>query len=123
MYKFNVDSAEIEGYVEDIAKKIRIISFYPQTISRKLNIPIDIVLIELSELVKKGKIYLKYQIRCLNDLTTIETVYEYKDILGKEIQCNICGDNIKVTYGNIYPVYYISEEYREFIKKNCKSLD
>ncbi|MGL4654635.1 MAG: hypothetical protein ACRCWM_01920 [Sarcina sp.] len=121
MYKFDANLARIEGYVEDSAKK-RIKSFYPQTVSRKLNIPIDIVIIELVELIKKGRIYLKYQIRCLEDLDTIETVHEYKEFLDKEMQCDTCGECIKVTYSNIYPVYYINEEYRDFVKKNNKNL-
>jgi hypothetical protein len=117
MAKFNASSAKIEDYVEEIARKSRIKSFYPQTVSRKLNIPMDIVLIELSKLKEDGKVDLKYQIRCLDDLNTIEIVEQYEDILDKEIFCNICGEKIKVTYSNIYPVFYINKEYREYIKK------
>lgn len=117
MAKFNANSAQIEDYVEEIARKPRVKSFYPQTVSRKLNIPIDIVIIELSKLVEDGKIDLKYQIRCLNDLTTIKVVDEYKDILEKEVFCNICGESINVFYSNIYPVYYINKDYREYLKK------
>lgn len=117
MAKFNVNSAQIEDYVKEVAQKPRIKSFYPQTVSRKLNIPLDIVTIELLNLIEEGKIDLKYQIRCLDDLNTIRVVDEYKSILNKEICCDICGLNVKVTYSNIYPVYYISEEYREYVKK------
>ncbi|MDU6337425.1 MAG: hypothetical protein E6594_16775 [Clostridium sporogenes] len=117
MAKFNANSAKIEDYVEEISKKSRINSFYPQTVSRKLAIPIDIVLIELSKLSEEGKIDLKYQIRCLDDLNTIQVVDAYEDILDKEICCNICGENIKVTYSNIYPVFYVNKEYKEYLKK------
>lgn len=117
MAKFNVNSAQIEDYVKEVAQKPRIKSFYPQTVSRTLNIPLDIVTIELLNLIEKGRINLKYQIRCLDDLNTIMVVSEYKSILNDEICCDICGSNIKVTYSNIYPVYYINEEYREYVKK------
>ena len=117
MAKFNANSAKIEDYVEEIARKPKIKSFYPQTVSRKLNIPMDIVLIELSKLSEAGRIDLKYQIRCLDDLNTIYVVEQYTDILDKEVFCNICGENIKVTYSNIYPVFFVNEEYREYIKK------
>lgn len=115
--KFNANSVKIEDYVEEIAKKSRIKSFYPQTVSRKLKIPIDIVLIELSKLSQEGRIHLRYQIRCLEDLNTIEIVEEYKGLLDKEVCCEICGEKIKITYSNIYPVFYINEEYRAYIKK------
>ena len=117
MAKFNINSAQIEDYVKEIAKKSRIESFYPQTVSRKLNIPIDIVTIELVNLIELGRIDLKYQIRCLYDLNTISVVDEYKSILNESICCNICGAIMDVTYSNIYPVYYINEEYREYLKK------
>lgn len=117
MAKFNANSAKIEDYIEEVARKSRINSFYPQTVSRKLNIPMDIVLIELSKLSEVGKIDLKYQIRCLDDLNTIDVVEQYTDMLDKEVFCNICGESIKVTYSNIYPVFYINKEYREYIKK------
>ena len=117
MSKFNVNSALVEEYVEEVAKKVRVKSFYPQTVSRKLNISLEIVLIELSTLVQNGKLNLKYEVRCLEDLNTIETIENYQETLGTNIHCEICGENIKVEYGNIYPVYYIDKEYREFVKK------
>lgn len=117
MAKFNANSAKVEDYVKEIARKSRIKSFYPQTVSRKLNIPMDIVLIELSKLSEDGRIDLKYQIRCLDDLNTIDVVDQYENLLDKEVSCNICGENLVVTYSNIYPVFYINEEYKEYVKK------
>ena len=118
MAKFNANSIQIEDYVEEIAKKSRIKAFYPETVSRKLNIPIDIVLIELSKLVNDGRVEIKYQIRCLNDLNTIDTIDEYIQLIDKEVLCETCGEMIKISYSNIYPIYYICDEYREYLKKN-----
>lgn len=121
MSKFNASSLEIEDYVKEIASKARIQAFYPQTISRKLNIPIDIVLIKLSELKEDGRIELKYEIKCLEDLNTIETVDYYDRLIGEKVFCEICGEEIEINYNNIYPIFYINNEYREYIKK--KILD
>lgn len=119
MTKFNANSVKIEDYVEEIARKSRVKAFYPQTVSRKLNIPIDIVLIELSKLTDNGKLELKYEIKCLDDLNTIKTISEYNELIDKEIFCEICSENIKITYSNIYPIFYICEDYREYLKKKA----
>lgn len=117
MSKFNANSVEIEDYVKEIAKKARIEAFYPQTISRKLNIPIDIVLIELASLKEDGRIELKYEIKCLEDLNTIKTVDDYNKLIGEKVFCEMCGREIEINYNNIYPIFYINNEYREYIKK------
>lgn len=118
MASFNISSAKIEDYVELMAGKSRIRAFYPQTVSRKLNIPTDIVLLELYKLVDKGKLELKYEIRCLIDSNMIDTVSDYKEIINKTMFCEICGKDIEVEYNNIYPIFYFNKEYREYIKKN-----
>lgn len=118
MAKFDANSIEIEEYVENVAKKSRIKAFYPQTVSRKLNIPIDIVLIELSKLVEAGRIELKYEIKCLDDLNTIETIADYSKVINKKLFCEICGEYIEINYSNIYPIYYICDDYRNYLKKN-----
>ncbi len=120
MSRFNVNSAEIEDYVEEMAKNPRKDAFYPQTVSRKLNIPLDIVLLELSRLRDDGKIDLKYEIRCLEDLNTIITVDDYNSLLEKELFCEMCGKEINITYNHVYPIFYINNEYKEHVKKNCK---
>lgn len=117
MFNFNTNAVEIEDYVEGIARKSRVESFYPQAISRKLNIPIELVLIELEKLIPVGKIFIRYEIKCLEDSNTICTVNDYKDSLGKKLFCEICGKDITINYNNIYPVYYINEEYKEYLKK------
>ncbi|EOU1569859.1 hypothetical protein LTX14_000809 [Clostridium perfringens] len=120
MEKFNANSLEVEQYVHTLASKKRIKSFYPQAISRKLNIPTDLVFIELTDLAKKGRIHLRYEIKCLEDLDTIKTVDNYKDMIGKKIFCTSCGKEIEINYNNIYPIFFIDHEYKEHIKKKIK---
>lgn len=69
----NVNLCQIKDYVEAMARKERVKSFYPQTVSRKLSIPLELVAIELPKLVTEGCIELKYEIRC-DELHIIKTV-------------------------------------------------
>ena len=59
----------------------------------------------------------KYEIKCLIDLSTIKTVNDYNTLVGKAIFCDICGREINITYNNVYPIFYINKEYREYVKK------
>ncbi len=118
MSGFNTNAVEIEEYIREMAKKDRIKAFYPQTISRKLNIPIDIVWAQLMTLSNQGgRIHLQYEVKCLEDLNTLTTVEECKAIIGKELTCEICGERIEVTYNNLYPIFRIDEEYKRCVKK------
>jgi len=117
----NVNLCQIKEYVESLARKERVKSFYPQTVSRKLGIPLELVVIELPKLVNEGLIELKYEIRC-DELHTLETVDNYMDYLNNDLFCNICGEQIEIEYSNIYPIYYINDEYKEFLKKNKKIM-
>lgn len=120
MAKFNINSQRIKDYIEDMAKQARKISFYPQAISRKLNIPIDLVMIELTNLMNEGIVDLKYEIRCSDDLNIIKTVDNYENIIHTELYCDECGNYVEITNSNIYPIYNINEEYKKYIKSKKK---
>lgn len=119
MTEFNKNLCIIREYVADLASKRRINKFYPQTISRNIGIPLDLVLIELTKLVDDGLILLKYEIRCDedSDLSTLCVVDNYIDLLNTKKFCEVCGNEIEISYNNIYPIYYIKDEYKEYIKK------
>lgn len=118
MSEFNINAAEIQNCVENMACVTTLKSFYPESISRKLGVPLEMTMIELGKLCEDGKLILKYEIKCLEDMHILATVDDYEKKLGSYIGCDVCGEEIIVDYSNIYPVYYISEEYREFVKKN-----
>ncbi|MDM0552390.1 hypothetical protein QTG94_14470 [Clostridium perfringens] len=108
---------EVDKYIEEIATLNRIEAFYPDLFSRKLNIPIELVMIALTDCVNNGKILLKYEIKCLNDFTTIKTVESMENLLNQTIECTLCGEEFQIDYSNIYPKFYIDPKYKEFIKK------
>ncbi|MDF2610057.1 MAG: hypothetical protein K0R92_1531 [Lachnospiraceae bacterium] len=117
MSDLNINLCQIKDYIEYLARKSRVNYFYPQTISRKLYIPIDLIVIELSKLVNDGVIELRYEIRCSDDLNIIDTLDNYDDLFNKKVHCEICGDEIEISYNNIYPVYYINPTYKDYVKK------
>lgn len=111
---------KVDTYINNMSTIGEIDSFYPQLISKKLNIPLDLVMVELMKCVDNGKLIFKYEIRCLDDLTTIqkldgsENIY---NILGNDVECPRCGAIFSVNYANIYPIFYIDDEFRSMVKK------
>lgn len=116
MSGLNMNLCQIQDYVESLASKVRVNKFYPQTLSRKLGIPLELVAIELPKLIENGMLELKYEIRCSDDLNVIDEVDDYKEFLDKTLTCDICGE-VEISYSNIYPVYYITGAYKEYLKK------
>lgn len=117
MSRLNLNLCLIQDYVDTLASKQRVKKFYPQTVSRKLNMPLEIVVIELTKLIQEGKIELKYEIRCSEDLNRIDNVIDYNPLIDDTRFCEVCGENVEITYSDVYPVYYISEEYKKLKKK------
>lgn len=120
MGQFNIEQLQIKDYIEKLASNSRIKYFYPQTISKNIGMPLELVGIVLRRFIEDGYIDLKYEIKCSTDFNTFTTVDDYKAYLGKEEFCDVCGETQEITYSNIYPVYYFNEEYKEFYKKKVK---
>lgn len=118
MCKFNKNYKLIEQYIENAALSSKIMSVYPETISRRLGISIDLVVDEMIGIVNKGYVQVKYEIRCVESLDVIEEVDDYRPLINKELDCTICGKNEIISYSNIYLKYVINKEYRDFIKEN-----
>ncbi|MBZ9635567.1 hypothetical protein [Clostridium sp. FP1] len=116
---------EIDNVVEQIASKSIIKSFYPWYISKVLELSLDKVVPRLNYLVLGDSIKLKYEIRCDEDSDIIEIVDDYGKYLGNTLYCRSCNEDIEITLENIFPLYYINDEYRECVKKklNCSNLN
>ena len=117
MGEFNENAVEVQKCVENLALKSRMLSFYPEAISRRLGISLDIIIIELNKLCSDGFLELKYEIKCSDNFDIVETVQSYKEYIGNSVTCSQCGEIFEVGYNNIYPVYFISKGYREYLKK------
>ncbi|OAA94064.1 hypothetical protein [Clostridium coskatii] len=108
---------EIDSYVEKLAMNKNVQSFYPVAISKALNLQLNLVLERLNELVSIGYLKLKFEIKCDCNFDTIEIVEDYTKYLGQEVYCEDCGTDVKITLENIFPIYYIEDDYRECVKK------
>ncbi|AWK52194.1 hypothetical protein DIC82_14825 [Clostridium beijerinckii] len=111
------DNFAIDQLIEEIASSGKIKSFYPISISKKLNLPISVVLNRLNYLVDGSLLSLKYEIRCTEHLTELELVDSYDKVLGTYINCYECNEDILIGLENIFIVYYLNNDYIESIKK------
>lgn len=108
------DYYRVIKYIEKLAQNPYLESFYADAISRALIMPVDLVVVELDKLVHEEFLIQKYEIRRIPELDIVATVDDYQELIDTEVECE---DGVEIiTYANIFPIYYISEEYREIVK-------
>ncbi|WP_283697391.1 hypothetical protein [Clostridium perfringens] len=117
--KFNYNSQRIKDYIEYLSINFDEVSFYPRAISNVLNLELHFVISELNNLIGRGIIDLKFEIRTTDDLKLIKIVDRYYDILNQKICCS-SGETFIITEKNIYPIYFINKEYKDYIQKYKK---
>ena len=88
--------------------------FYPDYITGTCNISMDESLMELKRLVDDGILELKFEIQ--TDGKVVKTINDFREYYGKEITYE--GKTFVVTFDNVFPCYYISEEYKKYCLKN-----
>jgi len=87
--------------------------FYPTYVSKVTEIPLDIVFKHLNQMAGKGRISLLWELRCEECFRTLDTVSDIIPYLHKESMCKYCGSKVTFTRDNIFPVFYISSEYKQ----------
>lgn len=112
---------DIDMYIEEIVSNSFIKSIYPINIVKNFNVSLEDAVERLNYLVAGGKLKLKYEIRCNDDLNIMKIVEDYSEVINKILYCEHCGKEIEVGLENIYLIYYICEEYREFKKKDLST--
>lgn len=107
---------DVNDWIDDIAA-LKVKKFYPTAVARDTSLPLKEVFEYLLEAVKDGKLNLFWEIRCpnLECIRTIEISPE-KDIAGG-IVCPLCGELIEITPDIIFPVFEVTDEYKERIKQ------
>lgn len=95
-------------------------SFYPETILKFVDKPLDEIVPRLNELCKEDILQLKFEIRCPQDAYTVKIVDKIEPLINNYFECDKCGHEFKLDLNYVYPKYYISNEYKEDIqlKKN-----
>lgn len=95
---------KVKEYINQKIKQKKVKSFYVYGIITKFNIEFSEAFAILNELCKEGLLTIKYEIRCLNDLSVLITLGDFDSFIGSEITCYECGENITITIDNIYIV-------------------
>ncbi len=118
--KYEVNN-KIDSYVENLATSGIVKSFYPNAISKALDIPLTPVLNRLSRLVDDDILELKFEIRCHERAHIIDIVSDYSEYLDRERYCKFCGCNVYLDLSNISPIFYINDNYKKYLKKKKKT--
>lgn len=114
--KFEMNDA-IEEYVNNLARSKLVRSFYPVAITQALNLPLTLVIEKLSQMNRENILIKKYEVRCHEGNHIIAVVNDYTNILGTEIYCKFCNEDIYIGMDNISETYFINDEYIKYLKK------
>lgn len=107
---------EIDQWIDDRAlKPIRV--FYPTSIQKDLNIDMDTIFRRLLELVQDGKLEIAWRVVCPYCFRQLG-IYKEHESIPRFLECYECGEH-EITKDMIFPLFSITEEYRDVVKKNC----
>lgn len=112
---------EIDEVIEKIAYS-RVVRFYPTYLSKVTHISLDTVFEYLLELVDDGSLHLLWEVRCSDYEcnTVILRTSDLTEIMGKEIECSCCEEDLFVKKQHVFPVFEINDDFREYIRKSKK---
>lgn len=105
--------------VNDLAVS-KLNKFYPTYVSKATSLPLDITFKYLSEMAKKGRITLSWELSCEECYRTLKTVEDVIPILNDELICKYCGEETTFNRDNIFPVFYINEAYKKQQQNNVQ---
>lgn len=75
--------------------------FYPTSISKRINVPLEKVLAELDLLITEGVIEKRYQLLCLGDnCYRVLDTKDNKDEFQVDYECEFCGAEHEGIYSN-----------------------
>jgi hypothetical protein len=114
---------QIEDMVLDTVNGLavsKLNKFYPTYVSKATSLPLDITFKYLSEMAKKGRITLSWELRCEECYRTLKTVENVIPFLNDELICKYCGEETTFNRDNIFPVFYINEAYKRQQKDNVQ---
>lgn len=110
----------IRSVVESLASSM-VVSFYPESIRRRTNLPLGIVLEKLENLVAEGWIEAKFVVKCPIDYNEVAICDSYEEAKELEPQmCLMCGEEFEVDDSFIYLEYYFNKEYLDDVEEEVK---
>lgn len=106
---------EIDHWVDDRALK-PIKAFHPTAIQKDLDVDLNTIFIRLLELVQDGKLEIMWRVVCPNCFRQLG-IYKGHESIPCFSECPECGEQ-EVTKDIIFPLFSVTEEYRNAVKKN-----
>ena len=96
--------------------------FYPTALLTEVDYPLHVVFERLLELVKDGRLHLKWEIRCPN-YECHRTIDRVDTFPHKEItyEC-LCGQEVDLSPDIIFPVFEITQEYRKDVRESRQEV-
>ncbi len=108
---------DVDRAIDAIAGTM-ITKFYPSAIAKMTGLPLADSFERLLKLVEDGRVNLELEVTCPNCFHTVRTVREKKDLSTDELECERCGEVFAVSEEYLIPVFRVSPDYRDDVKKN-----
>lgn len=107
---------DVEDWITEVAT-LPVTFFYPSAVATDTALPLDEVFQYLLEAVNQKKLNLLWEIRCPGYSCRRSILTSANESFSKFISCPGCVEELEVIDQNIYPVFEITEAYRERAKK------
>jgi hypothetical protein len=118
MQRFMVKD-KVNEFVKTAALSSQIKAFYPAAVATYANTSVDIVFPELLGYVATGELELNWQLRCPN-LDCINIIAKDTAKIGDEEMCNKCGNEFEVTQNDLFPIFAVTKEYKDYVLDQYK---
>lgn len=118
------EKREINKFLELLAFS-SIKKFHPTAVLKYTNISsLENLYDYFLDLVESGELYIKWEVKCTNEdiicARTIEVVATRKEVLNKDVMCDICGHEFTVTPLDLFPVFEVTNDFRELVRDDFK---
>lgn len=104
----------VDIWVKDYAEADSDEAFYPGTVARDTGLSIRDVFERLLLFVSDGKLVLLWEVRCP---VCGETVLRKREV-NINAWCSKCKKVVEISPDVVYPLFFISPEYKEHVSKN-----
>ena len=80
------------GEIRDIVESMtlsKVKSFYPESIQKAINLPLDEIVEKLEVLRHEEIVRLRFEVRCPNDYSVVESVDDFRTIEGNIVELSL----------------------------------
>lgn len=116
---------QIDEFVELLAVS-SVQQFYPTSIPKYASdVSLEVAFDYLLKLCETGELQLLWEAKCPGGnvefcLRRLDITCDYQKLLNNEYICDICGREIRLDKNHIFPVFKISDDYREYLRQEFK---